>query len=171
MPTLERGFESPLAEIETQSAVTGATGCPARRPFSSIPTGKCECDRRKAPADPSEGGSHRVCSCVRWVSGHFLSCSRRDARSLHPSRGISAICSLYTESRWQEGPRGICRNKRHPDLDQRWLDLARMDRVRPPASFHSPAQNHVEEKEEGDFQITQSTEAPLCTSHLCCVIF
>lgn len=166
MPTLERGFESPLAEIETQSAVTGATGCPARWPFSSIPTAKCERDRRKAPADPSEGGSHRVCSCVRCVSGHFLSCSRRDARSLHPSRGISAICSLYTESRWQEGPRGICRNKRHPDLAQR----PRTDRVRPPASFHSPAQS-VEEKEEGDFQITQSTEAPLCTSHLCCVIF
>lgn len=167
MLTLERGFESPLAEIETQSAVTGVTGCPAWWPFGSIPTAKCECDRGKAPADPSEGGSHRGCSCVRCVSGHFLSCPCRDARSLHPSRGISAICSLYTESRWQEGPRGICRNKRHPNLAQR----PRTDRVRLPASFYSHAQNHVEEREERDFQITQSTEAPLCTSHLCCVIF
>lgn len=121
----------------------------------------------KAPPDPSQGGSCRGCSCVRCVSGCFLSCPCGDAGSLHPSRGIPAICSLYTESRWQRGPRGICRNKRQPDLAWR----PRTDRLRPPASFHSPVQDLAGEREAGDFQLTQSTEVPFHTSHLHCVSF
>ena len=153
---------------EMQSTVIGATGCPARQPFGSNPAVKREARwGGKLPPTPLDGGSHWGCSCVRCVSGRFLSCPRGDAGSLHPSRGISAICSLYMESRWQGGPRGICRNKRRPDLAWR----PRTDRLRLPASFHSPTQNRAEEREEGDFQITQSTEAPLCASHLCCMIF
>lgn len=92
------------SSLEKHRAVAGGTGCPAQWPSAVILQPSGEHDREKLPLSPLRVNG-QGCSCVQCVFGSLLSCPWQDARSLHPSQGISANLFTTQSSEGRESPK------------------------------------------------------------------